>query len=380
MTHPSPILDPSAVPPRVRVWDLPTRLFHWGLVGAVATATLIGYLGPEWWLDAHVWAGYGVALLLGFRLVWGLFGGEYSRFRRFLYSRRELRRHLGGVLRGRPPHYLGHNPAGALMIFAVLALLAGMVVTGLLALGGVEHQGPLAGLTGFGVGQAARTLHEGMALLLLALVAGHLAGVLIESLLARENLVRAMVTGDKHRPPDLPTDPAPARRWAALAGLGVLGLGTGVGLAKLPAPQPRTLPELAAYQEECGACHNVYHPSLLPAASWQDMLEKLDQHFGEDASLEPAKAAAIKTYLMAQAAETWDTEAAHGLRQVAPDQPWRISASPFWVKRHDELPDALFQPPAVAGKGDCQACHQDAAQGQFADQKIRIAQANPKNP
>ncbi|MCP5366200.1 MAG: cytochrome b/b6 domain-containing protein [Hyphomicrobiales bacterium] len=184
----------------VRVWDLPTRLFHWSLVAAVAAAWITAEVLDDRWLAPHYWIGYAVAGLLLFRLVWGLIGSEHSRFASFAYGPRRVLAHLRDLLGRRAGHYLGHNPAGAAMIFALLTLLALLVVTGLVAQGGAEHAGPLAGWVGTRVGHAAEELHEGLFVALLVLVAGHLGGVALESLLSRQNLVRAMVTGRKARP------------------------------------------------------------------------------------------------------------------------------------------------------------------------------------
>ena len=103
----------------VKVWDVPTRIFHWLLVLLVGVDVLTGYVTPEWWMGVHVWSGYGLAGLMVFRLVWGVFGSEYSRIVSFTYPPRDTFEHLRGLLMLRPPHYVGHNPTGALMVFAL---------------------------------------------------------------------------------------------------------------------------------------------------------------------------------------------------------------------------------------------------------------------
>ena len=83
---------------KIQVWDLPTRLFHWVLVALVCVSATIGYYAPEWWLGSHVLSGYGIAILIVLRLVWAVFGSEYSRVSNFAYSPSEVVRHLRGVL------------------------------------------------------------------------------------------------------------------------------------------------------------------------------------------------------------------------------------------------------------------------------------------
>src|SRR3990170_460214 len=149
-------MDSSATPRTVRVWDLPTRAFHWLLVLLIATGTVTGLVAPEWWMGVHKWSGYGVVGLIAFRLVWGVYGSEYSRIASFAYGPRRIIDHLAGVAMLRPAHHIGHNPVGAAMIFALAFVLIGLVVTGLLVLGGEEKQGPFAGVFDYGLGNEAK--------------------------------------------------------------------------------------------------------------------------------------------------------------------------------------------------------------------------------
>ena len=165
-------------------------------------------------MGVHVWAGYGLVALMVFRLVWGVFGSEYSRVVSFIYPPRDTIEHLRGLLLLRPPHYVGHNPTGALMVFALTGVLIALVATGLLVLGGEEKQGPLAAVIGYSVGSAAKRVHSWLTIVLLAMVAGHIAGVVAESVLGPDNLVRAIVTGMEEAPADGPGSDAargPAR-------------------------------------------------------------------------------------------------------------------------------------------------------------------------
>jgi cytochrome b len=181
----------DAVSPPTRVWDLAVRLFHWSLVASFA----IAWISAEEWQDLHLWAGYAAAALVAFRLVWGLAGTRYARFRQFVRRPRVVVAYLRDVLSGREARYLGHNPAGGAMILALLLALAGLCLTGWLyttdAYWGVEW---------------VEETHELLANLLLALVGLHVLGVLLASLRHRENLVRAMITGRKR--PAAPGDVA----------------------------------------------------------------------------------------------------------------------------------------------------------------------------
>jgi cytochrome b len=328
-------------------------------------------------MGVHVWTGYGLAALMIFRLVWGLCGPEYSRVVSFLYPPRDTFEHLRGLLLLRPPHYVGHNPTGALMVFALTGVLLALVATGLLVLGGEEKQGPLWAVIGYAVGSAAKRVHYWLVLLLLVLVTCHVAGVVIESLLTHDNLVRAMITGWKHLPPEAPVPtPRAARPVLAVALLVILAGGAVSilqGLSRLPPLQSlRTLPQNPTYQQECGACHYAFHPSLLPAASWAGLMVSLGEHFGEDASLDGPTARSLAAWLVDNAAETFDTESANRFRVVAPEDPYRVSSAPYWVRKHASLSPEVFTRQSVRSKVNCHACHRDAESGRFDDQAIAI--------
>lgn len=180
----------------VKVWDPLVRVFHWTLV----TAFVVTFLTEDEWLDLHVLAGYTVLGLVGLRLVWGLVGSRHARFADFVHGPRVVLAYLRDLVMGRARRYLGHNPAGGAMIVALLVFLTLTSVTGLLVYGASELAGPFAGT--FSDPRWAEPLegvHEVLANLTLILAGAHVAGVVASSLLHRENLVRAMVTGTKAR-------------------------------------------------------------------------------------------------------------------------------------------------------------------------------------
>jgi cytochrome b len=199
----------------VRVWDLPTRLFHWALVVCVVGLVVTGNVGGNW-MVWHGRLGYAVLTLLLFRLVWGFVGGYWSRFANFLYGPASVLGYLRG--QGRPEQSVGHNPLGMLSVLALLAVLLAQVGSGLFADDEIAFTGPLVGLvSGDWVGQAT-AYHKGIGkTALLVLVGLHLAAIAFYRLAKKQNLVRPMVVGDKVLPFPAPasTD-SPARRWLAL--------------------------------------------------------------------------------------------------------------------------------------------------------------------
>ncbi len=165
----------------IRVWDPLVRLFHWSLVACVFTALVF-----EAGTDLHEAVGYGVAGLVAFRLVWGGIGTKYARFGDFVRPPAEVRRYLGSLRSPQARRYLGHNPAGGLMIVLLLGVLAVTAGTGVL----LETDA-------FWGNALLEETHEVVANSLFVLIPIHLAGVVVSGLMHRENLVRAMITGRK---------------------------------------------------------------------------------------------------------------------------------------------------------------------------------------
>lgn len=202
---------------KIRVWDLPTRLFHWALVAAVIGLAVTGTIGG----NAMVWHfrfGYSVLTLLLFRIVWGLVGGRWSRFGAFIYSPASVINYLKG--KGRPEHGIGHSPIGAGSVFAMLGFLLAQVGTGLLSDDEIAFAGPLTRFVSNATVGLATDYHKNIGRwILLALVLLHI-GAIAFYLWRKHNLVGAMLHGDK----ELVT-PAPASRddtTSRLLALGVL--------------------------------------------------------------------------------------------------------------------------------------------------------------
>lgn len=196
------------MPQRIRVWDLPTRLFHWALVACIVASVITGYRGGAT-MDWHARVGYAVLTLLLFRIVWGFVGGRWSRFASFLYSPRALVRYVQG--NRHPDQLVGHTPTGAAAVFAMLAFLLAQVATGLIGDDDTAFTGPLNKFVSTARGLAATWYHKRVGQwILLALVVLHIGAILFYLLRKKDNLVRAMVSGDK-----AVDQPVPASRDSA---------------------------------------------------------------------------------------------------------------------------------------------------------------------
>lgn len=172
----------ASPPATVRAWDPFVRIFHWTLVALFVIALATGDEIER----VHIAAGYGIATLLGLRLVWGVIGPRNARFASFVRSPREVFAYIREAGNLRAPRYLGHNPAGGAMIVALLAALMGTAVTGYMMT-----------TDAYWGAKWVEKLHEALAYGTLALAGLHVLGVAISSFLHRENLVKAMWTGRK---------------------------------------------------------------------------------------------------------------------------------------------------------------------------------------
>ena len=176
---------------RIRLWDLPVRVFHWSLALAVTAAIVTGELGGAW-MDLHGKAGLSIVGLVAFRLAWGFVGSAHARFLRFAPTPAKVKDYLRGTWRG-----VGHNPLGALSVFALLSLLAAQATLGLFSNDDIAFSGPLAQLLGDDAVGWLTGWHKRLANVLLALSGMHVAAIAFYVWVKKNNLVSPMITGWK---------------------------------------------------------------------------------------------------------------------------------------------------------------------------------------
>lgn len=179
----------------VLVWDILVRVFHWSLVLLV----LISFITEDDFLTIHSYAGYTILLLLGFRIIWGFIGTYYARFSSFITTPKKAFQYLKDEMAGDAKRYIGHNPAGAMMIFALLITLLLTAFTGMATIA-TEGKGPLANtfIASFS-GELLGEIHVIFTSIILTLIILHIAGVIFSSFAEEENLVKAMITGRKRK-------------------------------------------------------------------------------------------------------------------------------------------------------------------------------------
>ncbi len=364
------------------VWDAFIRLFHWLLVAAVTIGAVTGLvLGPTW-LKLHLLAGTVAAALVLARIIWGYLGGRFARFEGFVEGPLKTLRHIAELRDNRAPRHVGHNPAGGWMILFLIVAILLLAVTGMIALGGIFKTGPLGYAISFDLGDRVNGLHNWLAWGLLGLIAFHVAGAIFESLRTGENLPLAMISGRKRVGQD---DILPPARSAHPRAAGLIMLGTGAAAALIGITlASRAVPHLPVarldptYASECGDCHVPYNPSLMSSDRWRLLMNSLENHFGEDASLDDATRRQLTEWITAHAAETVDTKPAHVLAQADPANPISLTATPFWKKTHAAIPDTVFARKPIFARSNCTACHSDAETGMFYPANIKIPEETRK--
>jgi cytochrome b len=180
---------------RVRVWDLPLRLFHWLLVLCLIGSAVTAKVGEGRLMEWHYRFGYLALTLVLFRLMWGVVGPRYARFSSFVFSPRNSFAYLRGAADA--PRTLGHNPAGALSVFALIAVVAIQASFGLFTSDDISLEGPLARLVSNATVATASWVHHWNPWIILALVVLHIGAILFYRVVRHKSLVKPMVTGDK---------------------------------------------------------------------------------------------------------------------------------------------------------------------------------------
>lgn len=183
---------------KIRIWDLPTRIFHWLLVLCIAFLVFSGETGNLF--DWHQTAGIIVLSLVIYRVLWGFFGSTTARFSHFFYSPSSIIAYAKTLLNKQSKPHVGHNPLGGLMVFVMLALLLFQGVTGLFATDEVLVEGPLFGLVDEGTADWLTGLHHSSAELLIPIVVLHILAIVFYRVYKKQNLVKPMITGEAELP------------------------------------------------------------------------------------------------------------------------------------------------------------------------------------
>lgn len=222
----------------IRIWDLPIRIFHWLLVLCITGSFVTINLGDEF-IQWHAYFGYSILTLLIFRIIWGFIGSTHARFASFFPTKKAIFDYLSGS----SPRVLGHNPVGAISVFALLFVLSVQVMTGLFVDDEVSFQGPLTKYVSSSISSLLSQIHEGNQVLILTLIVIHVAAIIFYKKFKGEDLIGPMISGDKEIDPSeearyLPADLGRAsmdgvlQRAFALLLLSIIAIAVGYFISK----------------------------------------------------------------------------------------------------------------------------------------------------
>jgi len=363
---------------KILVWGLYTRVSHVLLM----VMMLAVFLTPEVkrLLTLHVALGYTLALLFLFRILWGFMDVKYSKFKDFNFSLRDLKEYMFSIF-GNKKEHIGHNPASSYAIIAMIVLTFLTVATGALTYGVKEGMGLFAFMnhTMFRDMKLFKEVHELLSNVLMAVIFAHIAGVLLDKFFHKSRALESMVDGYKLGHEEGVKLTLGQKAFGGIA----IGLSLLAFVYMLLAPNSLLIAdgnqkmdyakENPAFYKECISCHTLYPPFLLPSKSWVSMMDTLQNHFGDDASLDAATTESIKAFLVKNSAETSTKDSSlRILASLENDKMYlAITETPFWKNRHKEIDKAVFKRADIEKPSNCKACHDNIENGLLNNRDIK---------
>lgn len=363
---------------KIVVWGLYTRASHILLM----VMMLAVFLTPEVkrLLTLHVALGYTLALLFLFRILWGFMDVKYSKFKDFNFSLNDLKAYMLAIF-GNKKEYIGHNPASSYAIIAMMVLTFLAVMTGALTYGVKEGMGLFSFMnhTLFRDMKLFKEVHEFFANALMAVIFAHIAGVLLDKVLHKSRALESMVDGYKIG------NEEGVKFTLVQKAFGVVAISVSIFAFVYMLVAPNSLliadgnvkmdyaKENPAFYKECISCHTLYPPFLLPQKSWVSMMDGLENHFGDDASLDAQTTESIKEFLVKNSAESSTKESS--LRIMASldkDKTYlAITETPFWKNRHKKIDKAVYAREEIGKPSNCKACHANIENGLLNNRDIK---------
>ena len=363
---------------KILVWGLYTRASHALLMVMMLAVFLTSEVKRL--LTLHVALGYTLALLFLFRILWGFMDVKYSKFKDFNFSLGDLKAYMFAIF-GTKKEYIGHNPASSYAIIAMIVLTFLAVLTGALTYGVKEGMGIFSFMnhTMFRDMKLFKEVHEFFSNVLMAVIFAHIAGVLLDKIVHKSRALESMVDGYKLGD----EEGLKLTLLQKIFGVLALGLSMVAFIYMLLAPNSLLIAdgnpkmdyakENSAFYKECISCHTLFPPFLLPSKSWVSMMDTLENHFGDDASLDAQTVESIKAFLVKNSAESSTKESS--LRILASLEKEKtylaITETPFWKNRHKKIDKAIFSQADIGKPSNCKACHDTIENGLLNNRDIK---------
>ena len=360
------------------IWSLPTRVFHWLFALLIVLAFLTD---DDKLLHYHAVIGYAILILLAFRLVWGYLGPKYSKFKDFPFGFDKVKAFMLCFFNSEQK-YIGHNPPASYVMLGMFIVVFIVIATGALTFGIQEGKGIFSFLNDsfFKKMELFEELHEFFANLLIVLIVAHLGGILTDKLLhGKQETLQSIFTGYKVTQEKSSITLNLFQKCIAFVFFVAL-----LTFLIFNMIQPKNILVASKYQSidymaqnelfvnECGSCHTLYPPHSLPKHSWISMMNDLENHFGDDASLEEEDHENILNFLVQNSAETSTQEMSFKISQsIGNNDIIAITDTNFWKHEHKNIPKEVFEHTQVKSKANCKVCHSDIEKGLIEDDKIK---------
>ncbi len=365
----------------VFVWPIGTRIIHWMMALSFTAAFITSFY--EHMLHDHVAFGFIFLTIIIYRIIWGLIGPEYAKFKTFKLKPSQLKHYFVEKIQNRWRKIpAGHNPASSWFTVWALGVGTVIVISGLLLYGIQEGKGLFRDLNSDYSDYmfVLDMIHKYASYLFAAWVVIHITGVMVEQFWHKTSMVFAMVTGYK-RTEGEDTKVKPFLSFFSYVMI-VIAIGTyffivssNYNFLTLQKYTNIDYEEIdPVFYNECGDCHKVYPPYMLPKRSWEKIMGSLDNHRGEkitEANITKSQQASILEFLTQNAAETSKREAAvKVMDSLGERRPKNITKTPYWRETHKDIPKSVYKQKKIKDKSNCIACHKDFDQGNMDDMNI----------
>lgn len=360
------------------IWSLPTRIFHWLFVILILFAFLTD---DDKLLNYHAVIGYAILILLGFRLFWGYFGPKYSKFKDFPLSIKELKEFLNNIFNNEQK-YIGHNPAASYVMIAILISAFLIIITGALTFGVQEGKGLFSFLnnTFFKKMELFEAGHEFLSGIFIALIVAHVLGIISDKMLhAKHETLNSIFSGFKMTKQDNSIKLNIFQKLFAFIFLIIFitflifNLITPNNILIASKYKPIDYKkENKLFVKECASCHTLYPPHILPQKSWIALMQNLENHFEDDASLSYKDNKSILDFLIKNSAENSTQEVSVNiLDSIKNKDIIAVTHTTFWKEKHKNIPKEIYNHQQIKSKANCKACHSDIEKGLIEDDKIK---------
>lgn len=362
------------------IWPLFNRVVHLLLILFFSITFILGDMDEL--LDYHAIFGILFMVLFFYRILWGFIGPKYSKFKDLNFNKKDLKEYLSSPF-SHVKEYVGHNPASSfailiMILFSILATLTGMLTYGI-----QENHGVFAFLHSsfFKEMELFEELHELFANLLIGVIVIHVAGSLIDRFIKKGDGIDSMISGYKKISTNLSIKTNIFQKFFILMCLVsfiyviyyLFTTKENIFTANLNKKQYYGMQHIE-FANECGSCHITYPPFLLPKNSWALMMKDLENHFGDDASIDEELNISILSFLEKNSSENSSHQAAvYILKSLKENNSTiAITKTPYWQKRHEKIDKDIFLSKDVKSKANCSACHQDIEFGLLENSLIKI--------